>query len=607
MPSEIPSDYRVRVLADSIAFGVRLTTLQARFPRFILAEVNTHRALCLAGDSVLEFDLPKGAKGRFRRVHRMRLDEFVDKWLHGARRYGSNPKRKCPIDWVDQAGEYSTSDAAARMGMSSAANLNRECRDGTLLAKRGADGRTWMVKGADLIAWRNKTPSHTRFDIRARLSNMRIRQLNEDTGDIQWSHVVNACESGQKEIFEVIAGDYRIAGSLDHRVLTIDGWKPIGGLKRGDSIIVRKFGKKEDDKRDPKRLIQIDGVWRSRWQRNERQRLAAEDRLCRRCRRNTGVEIHHIVPVHQDPSRALDRENVTLLCGDCHDSMHVKQGWQGETYLYGATVEIEDIVPKGCAETFDLEIDGRYPNFIANGVVVHNSRNSASSRAIPVEKRIAAVRSDPFIPHAFGKNQRGMQSEAALGLDEQLLARQAWLAAASMACDQAALLGSLAVHKQWASRLLEPFLWHEVIISATDWSNFFHLRINPQAQPEFQFAARAMKAAMDASTPVELGVGDWHLPLVDKRDADLDLPTRIQLSVARCARVSYLTHDGRRDVPADITLYEKLKSPGHMSPFEHPATVVDSHGFNHGNFRYPWVQARKLIPNESDILSGDIA
>lgn len=254
-------------------------------------------------------------------------------------------------------------------------------------------------------------------------------------------------------------------------------------------------------------------------------------------------------------------------------------------------------------------LQARFPRFILAEVNTHRalSRSSASSRAIPVEKRIAAVRADPFIPHAFGKNQRGMQSEAALGLGEQLLARQAWLAAASMACDQASLLAGLSVHKQWASRLLEPFLWHEAIISATDWSNFFHLRINPQAQPEFQFAARAMKAAMDASTPTELGVGDWHLPLIDERDTDLDLPTRIQLSVARCARVSYLTHDGRRDVPADLTLYEKLKSSGHMSPFEHPATVVDSFGFNHGNFRYPWVQARKLIPNEADILSGDIS
>jgi hypothetical protein len=44
-----------------------------------------------------------------------------------------------------------------------------------------------------------------------------------------------------------------------------------------------------------------------------------------------------------------------------------------------------------------------------------------------------------------------------------------------------------------------------------------------------------------------------------------------QISAGRCARVSYLTHEGRRDPVADIELCERLLQAGHMSPAEHPA------------------------------------
>ena len=129
--------YKAKVVADSVSpAGVRLTTLEVTMPRIVLAEFNTHRMLCLAGDAELEFDLPGGSKGRFKRVHRMRIDEFVDKWLRGARRYAANPKREVDLSWVEADREYDTGTIAARLGMASACNLNRLCRDGVLPADR---------------------------------------------------------------------------------------------------------------------------------------------------------------------------------------------------------------------------------------------------------------------------------------------------------------------------------------------------------------------------------------------------------------------------------------------------------------------------------------
>lgn len=249
------------------------------------------------------------------------------------------------------------------------------------------------------------------------------------------------------------------------------------------------------------------------------------------------------------------------------------------------------------------------------------SRNSASSRAIPVEKQLAKIKDDPFIPIYWGKNQSGMQ--AAVELDEVSikLAKMDWLVARDMAVSQVQSLLQLGLHKQITNRLLEPFMWQTVIVTATEWSNFFALRANPDAQPEIRVIAEMMKKLYETSEPLLLKQGEWHLPYIqpEERDGVFELSEEARkISAARCARVSYLTHDGNRDLAADLILYERLVGGGHMSPLEHVATpagfkrVMDSIGQEYateaeakkprpyyGNF-HGWKQLRKFIVGEHD-------
>lgn len=624
--------YSAKVVADSIASHVRLITIEATFPRYLLPEVNTHRTFCLAGDSELEFDLPSGSANSKHRVHRMRIDEFVDKWLNGARRYAANPKRVYDTSRIDPVGHYSTVEAASLLGMAGPANLNGLCRAGLIPASRHENGRTWLVHGKALLDWRQSTPEHTRFDIRSRLAGMRIRQLNETTGDIQWANVVDAVRSGMKAVHEVVAGDFTVAGSLDHLVFTTEGWRTIGELKKGDLIVVRKFGKHGDDRLDPLRLKKIDGVWRCKWQSEERARLQAEDQKCRRCRERKGHEIHHLESVYQNPARVFDRSNITLLCERCHTESHRKQGWQGGTYLYGAAVPVEEVNYRGEEATYDLSISGEFPNFLANGVVVHNSRNSASSRAIPVPVRVKQVRENPFVPGSFTKNKRGMQADTTLAEADQSIAEMVWRRAAENAATEAEGLAALEVHKQQANRIIEPYVWHTALITSTYWDNFFALRIHPAADPEMQKIARLMKEAIDASTPRELQEREWHLPLVpdadEIREEDerngwtlSDHNTAVRVSVARCAAISYDRQHTRKDILDLVKRHDELKASGHWSPFEHQAKVAtademmthahfrwDPHGQffradRIGNFQVPWLQYRKTIPGE-DVFRG---
>ncbi len=262
---------------------------------------------------------------------------------------------------------------------------------------------------------------------------------------------------------------------------------------------------------------------------------------------------------------------------------------------YACKILLDSLAPCGARlTTFEIT----FPRIVLAELNTHRllSRNSASSRAVPVEKRIAMVRADPFVPDAFGSNQKGMQAAAALVGVDGADARAAWMLGAEDACKWARRLASIGVHKQLANRLLEPFLWHTAVVSATEWDNFFAQRCHPDAQPELRQIAEMMRGAMRANVPTPVRAGRWHLPYVDLTDADGFDWRRI--SVARCARVSYLTQDGRRDPSEDLSLFERLLTarPMHASPFEHVAMALERQEHS-GNF-IGWRQYRKLFAEE---------
>ena len=79
-----------------------------------------------------------------------------------------------------------------------------------------------------------------------------------------------------------------------------------------------------------------------------------------------------------------------------------------------------------------------------------------------------------------------------------------------------------------------------------------------------------------ANEPKQLEPGDWHIPFSDD----------IAVSTGKCARVSYLTHDGKRDETKDIALHDQLLNaePPHASPFEHCACAETDNKF-YANFK----------------------
>ena len=276
---------------------------------------------------------------------------------------------------------------------------------------------------------------------------------------------------------------------------------------------------------------------------------------------------------------------------------------------YLARILADSVSPDG-ARLFTVE--ATFPRFILAEVNTHRmiSKNTASSRAIPTKKRIEAILADPFIPDYWGKNERGMV--ATEEFDDELTrvdCKQAWLDAMYTCIAKAEYLDGMGLHKQLANRLLEPFSWVTGIWSGTEWANFFHLRCAKSAQPEFRRIAIMVKDLYYANTPVPIGYDDWHLPLVWPEDREaVRLLTMngyeyrreevlCKVSVGRCARVSYLTHDGRRDIEDDLELANRLSASGHWSPFEHVAQPSLIEDFC-GNF-FGWTQYRKTFFSEN--------
>jgi hypothetical protein len=267
------------------------------------------------------------------------------------------------------------------------------------------------------------------------------------------------------------------------------------------------------------------------------------------------------------------------------------------------------------------------------------SRNSASSRAIPISKMVQMVRETPFIPEKWGKPVKGMGAKEywEAGSTQDMDLTRAWDNLRNEAINFAVLNADIG-NKEDLNRALEPFMWHTAIITATEFSNFFKLRTNPAADWKIRRIADLMYEAyhnnyyynnrFDQCDKVhahqqKLKVGEWHCPLVSEEDDELIFEygrnnnyilkpelydadkafiqkIKKEISVARCARVSYLTHDGKRDIEKDLELFERLRTSGHWSPFEHVATPY----FDLKTVQYGWCNGF-VVDNKGNMQSGN--
>lgn len=291
-----------------------------------------------------------------------------------------------------------------------------------------------------------------------------------------------------------------------------------------------------------------------------------------------------------------------------------------------------------------------YPRFIHSEIMTHRdrARNSASSRAIPWPKMMERINADPVVPIKWGMEKKGMQAGEELPQHLQRFAKALWALHRDLSVEIGNALHNIGdtynmiaggnadeffpqmqdafgpfvwdannegikVHKSLPNRLTEPHMWITVVMTATNWKNLERLRLHGDAEVHFQELMKHVTESMSASEPRCLKFGAWHRPYVDESEEGSILlwaskyGSRGQngdgianaISTARCARVSYLTQDGKRDFEADLRLFDTLcqgSGFGHWSPHEHVA-MSSSKDERSGPYR-GWKQFRKLFAME---------
>jgi hypothetical protein len=290
-----------------------------------------------------------------------------------------------------------------------------------------------------------------------------------------------------------------------------------------------------------------------------------------------------------------------------------------------------------------------FPRWILSELNTHRqlSRNSASSRAIPIQANIDNILNDTAIPVSWGKNQAGMVADADVDEVTAKLAKEIWLDARDNAIKSALKLSELGIHKQISNRLIENFTYQKVVVTSTEWDNFFWLRAHKDAQPEIKILAEMMLKSYNESTPIILSVGEYHVPYVDlyrdmlgllhyldSNGTELSIENALKISSSCCAQISYRKNDDSLEKAQKVfdmlNLYDDTnETRSHSSPTEHQATPIDYDyerhccsndyreswkGVTHedldgnlwsGNFK-DFIQYRHLILNESCKKHPDI-
>ena len=118
---------------------------------------------------------------------------------------------------------------------------------------------------------------------------------------------------------------------------------------------------------------------------------------------NQQLHAHHLVPIYANPSLGREINNLVTLCQPCHTSIHqhnrevtfanalqpqqFHKEWPTKPVPHGRRLRahpltVVNVEYLGQQPTYDLEVEAPWHNFVANGLVVHNSMRYTGDRII---------------------------------------------------------------------------------------------------------------------------------------------------------------------------------------------------------------------------------
>jgi thymidylate synthase ThyX len=325
-------------------------------PIFAFREFHRHRVgWCVAGDTEITLESERG------NLRRKRIAELHELWHHGVRDHapvaGGGVRRLPGGKWQAQVKHQG---ASHYLGL-------HESREAAEQA---------------VAAFRVEHPNHRERQIPSVRRN-HVRCYDERTLLGARAQITDVLRSGVKPLIRLVTASGRqLRCSRDHAIFTPDGWRKAGELSVGDAVMVAGTTVPTSERSIPPSLRRGIGVWTSM----QRKRLIRAEDTCHMCSRlfpREDLELDHIVPVVVDLLGALDERNLAPVCEGCHATKSAGEQSLAKRAGKVALAKPETLVSvagDGEDMTYDLTVAGPWHNFVANGIVVHNSYNEESGR-----------------------------------------------------------------------------------------------------------------------------------------------------------------------------------------------------------------------------------
>lgn len=558
----------------STPFEAAVIKLDMKIPIFVARQLVRHRTQCLAGGTDLHFDLPGAEKRERRQRHNVTIADFHRMWTDGTE-HPISKKKPCFEDRIEPATTYTVPELALLVERTEF-TLRNMISEGRLSATKlqVTDPRqpALRVTGRAWLDFAERTHM-AKVPMRARLSKMQLRCVNEDTGQVSWTSVTDCWVSGEKEVYEIrLQCGVAVTMSMDHRVLTDAGWKRLRDFaEQPDSVrvaaVVRPYrrAKRHEIEYTRGELAQeewrpvvgfetryeVSNLGRVRSFLNQKQNRRAVPQLkaltsteagykvvtlCEDMQ-STPQQVHRLVlgafvgpcpalleGCHND-GNGFDNRLQNLRWGTPESNLDDREAHDTITSLECVYSPIESITEAGMEQTYDIEVEGPWHNFSANGMIVHNSISELSARysILPEEFYTPPVSQICFQDE---KNKQGREGPFPLDEAEQLQNQMAHEAEDAFATYRQFIEAGMARETARMGLPLSTYTQWNTTMSLRNLLHMLGLRLDPHAQWETRQVAAAIWAI----------VRDW-VPLTAEAFVDYQLEaatfSRMDLAVVR--------------------------------------------------------------------------
>lgn len=334
-----------------------------------------------------------------------------------------------------------------------------------------------------------------------------MRVLDEETGLFTTGKMADVWETGVKEVYLVETEDGKsVRASAEHPFLTDDGWVKAKDLT-GEEFLVSSKPVAANDRVIPPRLREGIGIWVQMLRRRMIDPRGATCYICGHFFEADQIDLDHVVPVVADLKLALDEDNIKPACKACHRAKsNEEQAFTADgrrkTVLGIKWVKIKSKpIIVGEEMTYDIEMEAPHHNYVANGLVVHNSFNEISGR-------YKELPTDFYVPRQFRipnpdtkqMDYKYIDAPDELNAEATAIAKKLY----KQAEDAYRALLDAGIAKEHARIVLPVGIFTEFrwTVNARALMNFLALRNEPSAMGEIRSYARGIEKLFSDFMPV---------------------------------------------------------------------------------------------------------